>query len=125
MTREEALAILDTIPTIGEQVDALEMAIDALKHPRQQCIAKIELPKEELEKIFQKVLHEQVQVLPPERKTGKWIGDNGKEVFLDEFGNTEHSSTCSVCGDWLIGSDEYACRGRYCPNCGAKMEVDE
>lgn len=31
MTREEALAILDTIPTIGEQVDALEMAIEALE----------------------------------------------------------------------------------------------
>lgn len=32
MTREEAIAILDTIPTIGEQVDALEMAIEALQH---------------------------------------------------------------------------------------------
>ena len=31
MTREEALAILDTIPTISEQVDALEMAIEALQ----------------------------------------------------------------------------------------------
>lgn len=30
MTNEEALEILDTIPTIGEQVDALEMAIKAL-----------------------------------------------------------------------------------------------
>ena len=32
MTREEALQILDTIPTIGEQVDALEMAIQALEN---------------------------------------------------------------------------------------------
>lgn len=31
MTREEALYWLDTIPTIGEQVDALEMAIKALE----------------------------------------------------------------------------------------------
>lgn len=31
MTNEEALAILDTIPTISEQVDALEMAIEALE----------------------------------------------------------------------------------------------
>lgn len=31
MTREEALEVLDTIPTIGEQVDALEMAINALE----------------------------------------------------------------------------------------------
>ena len=34
MTREEALEILDTIPTIGKQVDALEMAIEALKADR-------------------------------------------------------------------------------------------
>ena len=31
MTRKEALQILDTIPTIGDQVDALEMAIKALE----------------------------------------------------------------------------------------------
>ena len=31
MTRKEALEILDTIPTIGDQVDALEMAIKALE----------------------------------------------------------------------------------------------
>ena len=32
MTRDEALQILDTIPTISEQVDALEMAIKALEN---------------------------------------------------------------------------------------------
>lgn len=31
MTKDEAIKILDTIPTIGEQVDALEMAIEALE----------------------------------------------------------------------------------------------
>ena len=31
MTREEAIEILDTIPTIGEQVDALEIAIRSLE----------------------------------------------------------------------------------------------
>jgi len=31
MTKDEAFKILDTIPTIGEQVDALEMAIKALE----------------------------------------------------------------------------------------------
>ena len=35
MTRNQALEILDTIPTIGEQVDALEMAIESLqKEPK-------------------------------------------------------------------------------------------
>lgn len=36
MTQEEALSILDTIPTIGRQVDALEMAIKALKGGEQE-----------------------------------------------------------------------------------------
>lgn len=31
MTKDEAIQILDTIPTIGEQVDALEIAIEALE----------------------------------------------------------------------------------------------
>ena len=34
MTKEKALEILDLIPTIGEQVDALEMAIKALESQR-------------------------------------------------------------------------------------------
>ena len=41
MTREEALQILDTIPTIGEQVDALEMAISALEQePCEDAISR-------------------------------------------------------------------------------------
>ena len=44
MTREEALEILDTIPTIHEQVDALEMAIEALENQKSVI--------EELEKIM-------------------------------------------------------------------------
>ena len=35
MTIDEALKVLDAIPTIGEQVDALEMAIEALE--QQPC----------------------------------------------------------------------------------------
>lgn len=61
-----------------------------------------------------------------ERKTGKWIDENGKQVYVDEDGFvTDDSCACSECGAWLVASDEYLCRGRYCPNCGAKMEVDE
>jgi len=37
MTREEALEVLDTIPTIGDQVDALEMAIKALEVDLVRC----------------------------------------------------------------------------------------
>lgn len=62
-----------------------------------------------------------------ERKTGKWISDSAyhKTVILYESGNVSCSCHCSVCGDWLTGSDEYPCKGNYCPNCGAKMEGSE
>lgn len=38
MTKEEALKILDTIPTIGDQIDALEMAIKALEEQSDEII---------------------------------------------------------------------------------------
>lgn len=56
---------------------------------------------------------------------GRWLNCDGDPVpFMRkrEFdGCPERSCFCSVCGDWLTGSDEYPCVGKYCPNCGAKM----
>lgn len=62
-----------------------------------------------------------------ERKTGKWISDNPfvEKITFDEGGRVSNSCHCSECKDWLTASDEYPCRGYYCPNCGLKMEVDE
>lgn len=49
MTREEALQILDTIPTISEQVDALEMAIQALsQEPCSNCCNGNQIEKAKL-----------------------------------------------------------------------------
>ncbi len=61
------------------------------------------------------------------QKTGKWISDSAyhRTVSLDESGKVSCSCHCSLCGDWLTGSDEYPCKGNYCPNCGAKMEGAE
>lgn len=59
------------------------------------------------------------------RKNGKWISEwRETEVTIDENGFTTGSCHCSACGDWLVASDEYPTRGRYCPNCGVKMEVE-
>lgn len=55
-------------------------------------------------------------------KEGEWIDANGASVPLDKDGYATNSCYCSVCGDWLTGSDEYATRGLYCPNCGARMD---
>lgn len=55
---------------------------------------------------------------------GRWINaeDGATTVRLDESGCPVYTCCCSECNDWLTGSDEYAARGRYCPNCGAKMD---
>ena len=65
---------------------------------------------------------------PQEPKKGHWIGRklvNGNwiecVVPLDEEGYTTDECRCSECGDKLTASDEYSCRGYYCPNCGARM----
>ena len=55
---------------------------------------------------------------------GRWITFKGEAVPLDTDGCPVRSCLCSVCGDWLTASDEYACVGKYCPNCGAKMDGD-
>ena len=51
---------------------------------------------------------------------GEWIGDNDEKVGTIE-GSPIKSSTCSACGNWLVGSDEYDCAGYFCPACGRAM----
>ena len=58
-------------------------------------------------------------VTPPHPKVGHWISlDTGKPSHLKD-GMTTEGVKCSECGEWLIASVEYACYGRYCPNCGS------
>ena len=57
-------------------------------------------------------------------KHGRWIDSKGNIVLLDDTGCPTHSCICSECGEWLTASDEYACIGKYCPNCGARMDGD-
>ena len=54
-------------------------------------------------------------------RTGHWLSMNtGKQSHL-KYGMTTESVKCSECDEWLSASDEYACKGNYCPNCGARM----
>ena len=65
-------------------------------------------------------------------KHGHWVAKrkedcfDGEEPFEVGMENGEPlaSCYCSECGEWLVASDEYSVKGRYCPNCGAKMESD-
>lgn len=59
--------------------------------------------------------------IAPEIKNGVYKGR--RIVLCDRNGYvSDGPCECSNCGSVLIGSDEYAMKGRYCPNCGAKME---
>ena len=80
MTTERALEVLDTIPTKGEQVDALEMAIKALKK---------QLPKE------CEVITQDTDV-----KIGSGIFKKGTRIYkcvCDEF-IAPHHKYCPECG---------------------------
>lgn len=65
-------------------------------------------------------LIEDAPTIEPER-TGHWISDTGKPVKMYN-GCPVSACYCSERGDWLGASDEYDITGRYCPNCGARME---
>jgi len=56
---------------------------------------------------------------------GRWISDEAYGHIKIVNGIPDGSCTCSVCGKWLTGSDEYDVYGNYCPACGAKMDLEE
>ena len=63
-------------------------------------------------------IHE-APTIEPERKTGKWIGTE-YDGYAD--GNPVYYEwKCSACG-CVIKDDEPT--WNFCPNCGAKMEVE-
>ena len=61
---------------------------------------------------------------------GRWVDRPKNQGLKDEEigtvgmvdGEPWSSCYCSECGEWLVASDEYAVKGNYCPNCGAKMD---
>ena len=132
MTKEEALKVLDTIPTISEQVDALEMAIKALEQqPCEDCISREATLKAFAEKCGGECgcceyngsgydtaenckLIKSMPSVTPQPKKGKWINnpdaDCGGGFFI-----------CSECGTELYDA------WKYCPECGSdnREEADE
>lgn len=56
---------------------------------------------------------------------GRWIDEAGNPVLWTKSVPSVPAGwcKCSVCGAWLVGSDEYPCYGYYCPACGARMDA--
>ena len=52
----------------------------------------------------------------PERKRGKWIG-------IDDYPHEDWE--CNRCGGIVYETQTPYEEYKYCPNCGAKMEVDK
>ena len=101
MTREEAIIIIERVahteakwPGTEDTLEALDMALTALRP----------VSRERVENLWR----------------GEWIGDNDEKVGTID-GSPIKSSTCSACGNWLVGSDEYDCSGHFCPACGRAM----
>ena len=51
---------------------------------------------------------------------GRWVHTTKED---DDWGGTFHRFTCSAC-DWSMGDNPDGW-GNYCPNCGAKMDLEE
>jgi hypothetical protein len=109
-------------------IESLKEYFDS--EPCEDCVSRIEalnsLDKVENKDSWYRLtdVMKMIQNLPPvqpQQKTGHWIRvDNGKQIHLKD-GMTVESVKCSECDEWLTASDEYACNGNYCPNCGCRM----
>ena len=110
MTKEEAIKWLeeivqDTDTYWGSCSEALQKELDVQKEVFLLALSALRpITREQVEKMWR----------------GEWIGDNDEKVGTID-GSPIKSSTCSACGNWLVGSDEYGCAGYFCPSCGRAM----
>ena len=60
-------------------------------------------------------------------KHGRWANSYDNPVAFEKRDSRcpSESCYCSECKEWLTASDEYSCIGNYCPNCGAKMDLED
>ena len=109
MTNKEALEILDTIPTIGEQVDALEMAIKALEQqPCEDCISREEVKNEirrwlgYLDEDMISRINVGINRLPSVTPKAGWIPVSERLPKAFEFVNCTCHSLIDDREDWVI-----------------------
>lgn len=138
VTREEAIERIKIHKRVHEMnepgairiSEALDKAIEALEQEScEDCISRqamldmattIQTDDFSGNEIIEVVTVEEIKELPsvtPQPKVGRWINHS------DDLFPEESTRKCSECGHeqftvWLIDD-------KYCPNCGAKMEVEE
>ena len=131
MTNEEAIKLVKEVTGMSldwddAHYDALQMAIKALEQqPCEDAISRqAAIDATWFEPSYTDPLNvlaevrDRLKALPsaqPERKKGQWI--------KEDRGHVEYCAVCDQCGfDWIWSDREYF---KFCPNCGAKMEVGE
>lgn len=124
MTREEAIKkikkVIEEVPIFEGELEAFDMAIKALE----QELCDDAISRQAVMDCFKKWqpymatrlfdFEKELSALPsvtPQQRTGRWITSHIPESVLCE---------CSVCG-FACGAYSF----NYCPNYGAKMEVQE
>lgn len=108
MTREEAIKLLKQYQGYEPMFpdgEKLKHAFDLTDETVDVLLSALRpVSREQVEKVWR----------------GEWIGDTDEKVGTID-GSPIKSSTCSACGNWLVGSDEYDCAGYFCPACGRAM----
>lgn len=56
-----------------------------------------------------------------EVKRGKWIEVQKENIWNDIVPVLE----CSACGKYTVGTRGIMTKSNYCPNCGAKMDLED
>ena len=123
MTNNEALAILETMATnlTGALADPLNASVeDAIKRQIEAIdIAEIAIAPDTAEHMnaFEQAYKNGYEAgLKAAKATGSWEEehDDGADIFF------QHRFVCSACGEYSLYG-----KSKFCPECGAKMEVEE
>lgn len=105
--------MIDYIRRDDAIIKGMEVALEGLNTPLKIKALFDEIPATDVVE----VVHGEWWSAPIEQK------EAGHKVKWDDLypDCPAESCFCSVCGKWLVASDEYPVNGRFCPNCGADM----
>lgn len=130
MTKKEAIMVLQMVKAYGLADEAKQIAIKALQieptngRPIDADALMEKLTREirrhdYIEHVYQII--DDAPTVQADRPHGEWVDEDGNKVPLDRDGYPLGNCYCNQCHEWLVGSDEYAIKGNFCPACGADM----
>ena len=138
--KTEASYIEENVGNGKEMLEAYDMAIEALEQePCEDCISRTELLSKidaerkhlldlKMDGAEHIVVHharriiEDMPPVTPQPKVGEWLE---KEIHSDKVGEWQ-SARCSVCDKYHTTPYMYYFSNyKFCPNCGARMEVEK